>query len=135
MFQIIPQTVTIKGEQVQTFVKEVKWFPKNECGEVVGFGKIPDQNRNLQVLLTNSKWKGEVWSLKYNPFKKMFTIVYGEQMDWKNPFEKQWNGSGRIKKVVNKDTNLTTLHFMNMLQERGVEQPLIVEILQLFNGK
>jgi hypothetical protein len=135
MFQIIPQTVTIKGELTETLVKEISFFPKTENKEVVGFGKIPSQNRNLQVILTNTKWQGKSWKLKYNPSKKVFTIVYGEQMDWVNPFCKDWNGSERTKKIVNKDGYMNTIQFMICLQQRGVDENLIVEILQLFNSK
>lgn len=37
---VVPQTITVKGEEVEVMVKNVRFFPIEKGGEITGFGRL-----------------------------------------------------------------------------------------------
>lgn len=138
-FSITPQYITVKGVQVPVDIKEVKFFPEvdRKTQQIKRFGKLNQSKvgRIYQITIANDAWTGgEVWTLKYNVDRNWFTILWSIQLDPVDPWDKQYEGVGHVRRVENVDRHLPATIFMNKLLERKVDPDTILRVMSLFNN-
>lgn len=102
MVRIVPQVVKVRGVEIEVACKQLRFFPKinPKSNSIEGFGIL--KNQPWQVCIQRANWKDEdVVKVRYYDKNGRFSIVYNEQLDPVDPWDKRWE-PGKVRKVVNR---------------------------------
>ena len=117
LWRIVPQIVKVRGVEIEVNCKQIRFFPKfNASGGLEGFGLL--QSCPFQVCIQRAGWPDDaIFKVRYNDKSGKFSIIYNEQMDPVDPYDRRWE-PGKVRKVVNKDDHLSTDRIEEILASR-----------------
>ena len=131
-WEIVPQTVTVKGVEMNVDVKNVQYYPK-QTENGLRFGRL--SHPYLRVIVRRDTWKNDTWEIKF--YGNRYSIVYSRVNDPINPKNRgryipgkgENNDTSRV--VVNEDKNLSPAAFQRFLTDRIKDPIFAATIMRL----